>query len=419
MKILNFLLLVIIGSSLAEVWPPHPVAPPKPEDLPSLAVATSSCPTDKLKGIDLVFAMDVSASVGQARYAAGMKFIENVVDSLNGHIGTGAGQTQVAMMEFDEMQYTMFELNTFTNAPDIQKFLHARNYNQNGTNSLFAKAVDYSLEKMFVQSRGGDFDKVLAFVTDGWTDESQKDLVAARLRAQADHVTIFYFFFAEDASEKSKESLVGNNHLADRAFPLTGFHDIALLTGCNTTDTPGFCKNGGTPGCHCPPGYTGKHCEIAINWCKIQNRPPVNHDGNVTGIDFCHSHGDCVYNNETGSHCVCHPPWTGKWCENLTDDGAVSRRCIAYTTNYTDTHDNAIKYLCDLSDERCIPDNIDCALNVPIKYVDGKPRCDDAHNGCKCKYPIGWCIPLEAGNHIIKGFVLPNAYLDPYFTGSS
>ena len=73
--------------------------------------------------------------------------------------------------------------------------------------------------------------------------------------------------------------------------------------------------------------------------------------------------------------------------------------------------------MCDLSKERCIPDNIDCVFNVPVKYVNGKPVCDAPKDQqCKCTYPIGWCIPLEAGNNIISKMALRlKSYVDPFF----
>ena len=97
----------------------------------------------------------------------------------------------------------------------------------------------------------------------------------------------------------------------------------------------------------------------------------------------------------------------------------ISNRCIAYETNYTDNNNSVVHHLCDLSNERCIPDNIDCVFNVPIKYVNGKPHCDagpDNKQKCKCQYPIGWCIPLEAGNNIITKMATQfKAFVDPYF----
>ena len=50
---------------------------------------------------------------------------------------------------------------------------------------------------MYGKARGGQFQKVLAFVTDGWTDETQSALEQARIRAEADHIAIFYFYFAQ------------------------------------------------------------------------------------------------------------------------------------------------------------------------------------------------------------------------------
>ena len=92
--------------NVSEVFPPNPVPPPKPEDLPVFAVTTSKCPSDQLNGIDLIFALDVSASVGAARYAAGMKFIELRVSNLVGHIGTGSGVSDIASLFYSHFVLT-------------------------------------------------------------------------------------------------------------------------------------------------------------------------------------------------------------------------------------------------------------------------------------------------------------------------
>ena len=74
-------------------------------------------------------------------------------------------------------------------------------------------------------------------------------------------MTIYF----SDASQTTAESLVGNDHLSDRFFYLENFKDISLLTGCNfgpNTNIIEYCHHNGIPGCHCPPGYTGQHCQI-------------------------------------------------------------------------------------------------------------------------------------------------------------
>lgn len=53
-------------------------------------------------------------------------------------------------------------------------------------------------------------------------------------------------------------------------------------------------------------------------------------------------------------------------------------------------------------------------FNVPVKMENGKPICDSA-DGCKCKYPVGWCIPLEAGNNIMAKMAAKlKVFVDPH-----
>lgn len=51
--------------------------------------------------------------------------------------------------------------------------------------------------------------------------------------------------------------------------------------------------------CHCPYGYTGKHCEGFVDWCE--NMP-------------CENGATCSQKGPQYS-CACAPGWSGKLCD--------------------------------------------------------------------------------------------------------
>jgi len=74
----------------------------------------------------------------------------------------------------------------------------------------------------------------------------------------------------------------------------------------------GICANNGTcvpkskskehPHCQCADGYTGKYCEIKVDFCKFEHLH-----------NTCY-HGRCRSLNDK-SYCVCEPGWIGEYCD--------------------------------------------------------------------------------------------------------
>lgn len=78
---------------------------------------------------------------------------------------------------------------------------------------------------------------------------------------------------------------------------------MPCLLGSNCTDLINDYR------CDCPPGFTGKRCEIKIDLCSAS--PCVN--------------GVCV-DKLFSYECVCDPGWTGVSCE-LNIDNCVNNPC--------------------------------------------------------------------------------------------
>ena len=186
------------------------------------------------------------------------------------------------------------------------------------------------------------------------------------------------------------------------------------------------CFNFGIASCKCEQGWCGPECDYPCNPCPTKQDGEEPHEneilynGKLTKIPFC-VHGNCTWTKAEGPKCHCPPEWKDDHCH--TPVGEVAQRCIAYETNHTlenKLNPAVVQYMCDMANERCIPDNIDCMFNVPLtKGSDGKVQCtqpSDSRTPCKCKYPVGWCIPLEPGNNLIKSVAASlNNYIDPIF----
>jgi hypothetical protein len=375
-----------------------------------------------MNGVDLVWAMDTSSSVGLKRYQSGIDFMIAVCSHFDGHIGNGKLQTRMGLFEFDAYASSTFEFDQLNSAGDIIKMLKVvREKDNNGSHTNYVKALDYARNTMFAKARAG-VQKVLVFIADGWTDESYDEILAASDKARAAGIDVWFIGYENDYSEKKAEALVGKGH-DDRVKFESVFSDVAKLTGCVNKPVPGSeskidCHNHGVAVCTCKHPYYGPYCNETIGCYNV----PVVINGQMTHPHLCHGHGKCIPDNVIGGgHCHCNKCWTGKWCENLVPDCVPSKRCIAYDTTYTQANkDSTVQYMCDLKSERCVSDDLDCNLNVPIKDVNNRPTCapPSPRQKCKCKYPIGWCIPLETANNVYKTLAT-KGFVDKFFTGSS
>lgn len=103
--------------------------------------------------------------------------------------------------------------------------------------------------------------------------------------------------------------------------------------------------------CTCPTGFTGKVCEIAIDYCKgllpiIEYKlAQINlyYDMNSENPkDFCKNNGICVTENGTVA-CKCFRAHTGKFCEIEVNE------CLKYSNpcNGGNCIDKLFDFECD------------------------------------------------------------------------
>jgi hypothetical protein len=124
--------------------------------------------------------------------------------------------------------------------------------------------------------------------------------------------------------------------------------------------------------CECDSGYKGHDCQEEVNWCS----EPVEGFNQTAPIkDVCGPNGTCI-SQPSGATCLCEPGFTGEFCHDvIPSEVHIARRCYRYAP-YGATADPTVPVGCSEKGDTCVPENIQCLL--------------DLH----CKNPIGWCIPL-------------------------
>lgn len=130
-------------------------------------------------GVDLVFVVDESGSIGSAHFQLFREFIENVSSVLN----FGQSNSRVAVISFDESPRLVFGLNQHTDRSSLVQAIRGLSYSGGGTD--IAEALDFLRETAQNGALGiNDNNRQIAmFMTDGQSDHEATQVAAAALHA--------------------------------------------------------------------------------------------------------------------------------------------------------------------------------------------------------------------------------------------
>uniref|UniRef100_A0A914VA96 Uncharacterized protein n=1 Tax=Plectus sambesii TaxID=2011161 RepID=A0A914VA96_9BILA len=333
-----------------------------------------------LPPVDLTFVIDESSSIGVANFNIVRSFLISLVQSMI--IGPVLDRGQVAMVKFSSTATLAFRLNTYSTNDQVYTAINATSYS--GGNTDIAAGMNLATTQVYNPSYGDrpTIENVMLVLTDG---QDTSDVVGAWKAAAAKNISVYVVGVGSDVDNSQLLKIAGN--VSAHVFNVANFTGLQLILKeiCHEINTPtpppppGQCQHGGTMYCQCPFGFTGRYCETAINSCNITN--VFSHNGDVT-VPLCGPHGTCHYDPNSGSYCVCDPGWTGPVCDQpIPGDVHISNRCGFY---YGNTQPNPN---CTIGD-RCVPDNLDCALERP-----------------GCTYPsLGWCLPEETAKTMFVSY---------------
>ena len=142
-------------------------------------------------GIDLVFVVDESGSIGETHFQLFREFIENVSSVLN----FGQSNSRVAVITFDDSPHLVFNLHQYTDRPSFVQAVRNLAYDGGGTD--IAEALDFLRETAQNGLLGinDNNQQVVMFMTDG-----QSNAEATRVAAEALHRTNIFRVYAVGVS---------------------------------------------------------------------------------------------------------------------------------------------------------------------------------------------------------------------------
>ena len=139
-----------------------------------LFICTIAC---GIGGIDLVFVVDESGSIGETHFQLFREFIENVSSVLN----FGQSNSRVAIISFDNSPRLVFNLHRYTERPPFVQAVRSLSYSGGGTD--IAEALNFLRHTAQNGSLGiNDNNRQIAmFMTDGQSDAEATRVAAAAL----------------------------------------------------------------------------------------------------------------------------------------------------------------------------------------------------------------------------------------------
>ena len=125
-------------------------------------------------GIDLIFVVDESGSIGEPSFQLFREFIENVSSVIN----FGQSNSRVAIISFDDSPHLVFNLHQYTDRPSFVQAVRGLPYNGGGTD--IAEALNFLRETAQNGSLGINDNnrQIVMFMTDGQSD-AEATMVAA------------------------------------------------------------------------------------------------------------------------------------------------------------------------------------------------------------------------------------------------
>ncbi|KAK3784815.1 hypothetical protein RRG08_066336 [Elysia crispata] len=130
-------------------------------------------------GVDIVFLVDASGSVGSFNFRKTLDFVESVVNGLN----IGPFEVRVGLIRFASSPSLQFHLNTYTDKQSVLSRVSATSYTGGGTDT--ARGLAYATDVSFTAINGmrSEAAQVAIVVTDGKSNsESATISEATRLK---------------------------------------------------------------------------------------------------------------------------------------------------------------------------------------------------------------------------------------------
>ncbi|XP_071798736.1 uncharacterized protein [Asterias amurensis] len=180
-----------------------------------------------ITGVDVVFMLDASLSVGEEGFARSKSFVRQVVEAFN--IGPNDDQTSVGCLQFSHEVTVAFDLGDHDNKEDILKAVDDISYSGGGT--ALGKVIDFIRQSSFTEEHGARrleyaVPRIAIIVTDGKTNKEFPVLYPSAL-AHSDGIMI-YCIGVGDANEEEL-SIIASRPASSHVLHVRDYQAIEYL----------------------------------------------------------------------------------------------------------------------------------------------------------------------------------------------
>ncbi|XP_033646749.1 integrin alpha-1-like [Asterias rubens] len=195
------------------------------------SVRVAELPGCTNKGIDLVFVVDGSGSVGPSNFETSKQFVNDVVDSFE----IGSDRTRVGVIQYSSSVNIEFHLNQYTDKSSLQQAISSINYISGGTNT--EEALNVMVDEGFKVTNGArelGIPRVAVVLTDGQSQGADRVRVPAD-RAREEDITIFAIGVTANINQ-AELNAIANKPNDTYVFEVSNFDAIATI-GATLQDT--------------------------------------------------------------------------------------------------------------------------------------------------------------------------------------
>lgn len=196
-----------------------------------------------------------------------------------------------------------------------------------------------------------------------------------------------------------------------------GANSVACIPNCDITfkqivSSSLACKNGGTPLCKCPLGYSGRECETRDSCAGIDCGPHGSCENgscvckaNYMGV-HCDTRRDCVGSNFawSGTTCVCAADYEGPRCDRC----AANLLCVPL--DKSGKRFGSVR----VSNETIL---LQLLNDPPPPEYNTKPRRPSPLTLCSCEMSNGEAAALFHDDDDATDFYPADMYIHRYYAG--
>ena len=195
--------------------------------------AVEQCEPQQIEGLDLVFILDASGSIGSGNFGRMKTTVINIVNSLT----IGPDKSRVAVVRYSSSATLLFNLNTYTQKNTLIQAINGIEFTGGGTNTAAALAVLRSSIFSEILGVRSDFEstKIAVVITDGKSSNRQETANQASMLHTQDNFQIYAIGIGDNIDETELNSIASesNNVILLEDFTATELQrlETAIIEG--------------------------------------------------------------------------------------------------------------------------------------------------------------------------------------------